>query len=129
MFLPNYMGSLIELNDTLQITTKQGFPADLLNLEKRQNQPLKFTLVKDNIFSFHDKQGARVYHTPPTRCFLVHNISGRWLYWGKILIVEQTIQGEENQITSGKFKIIELYDPEYQQQITKHESPDGKSYL
>ncbi|MFH1188976.1 MAG: hypothetical protein V1652_04000 [bacterium] len=67
----------------------------------------------------------------PTRCFLVQNINGKWLYWGKVLIIEQTIQGnsKETHTTSGKYKIIEIYDPEYQVQITKHESPDGLSYF
>ena len=47
------------------------------------------------------------------------------------MIIEQTIAGEtkETQTTSGKYKIIKLYDPAYQEQITKHESPQGLSYL
>lgn len=125
------MGSFIELNDTLQITTDQGFPADILNLEKHQSNPILFEEVKDKIFTFHDKPNARIYHIPPTRCFLVHNIDGQWLYWGKILIVEQAIKGgsAETCTTSGKYKIIELYDPDYQEQITRHECPEGKSYF
>ena len=121
------MGSLIELNDTLQITTEQGFPAEL-DLEKHRKDPVKLEDVKDKIFEFHDKPKARVYHVPPTRNFLVHNIDGKWLYWGKILMIEQTINGEK-QTTSGKYKIIEIYDQKYQEQITKRESPEGKSYF
>jgi len=125
------MGSYFELNDTLQITTEQGFPADELNLQKHRDNPLTVNDFVDRIFEFHNKPGARVYHTAPNRCFLVHNIDGKWLYWGKIVIVEQTIKGEtkETQTTSGKYKIIEIYDPEYQQQITEHESPEGLSYF
>ena len=121
------MGSFIELNDTLQITTEQGFPEYILNLEK----PAKLEEVREKIFEFHDKENARIYHTYPTRCFLVHNIEGKWLYWGKIFVMEQTItvDKEGKKKTSGKYKIIKIYDPEYQKQITQNESPDGDSYF
>jgi len=124
-----YMGSFIELNDTLQITTEQGFPSDLLNLEKHKKDSIKLDDVKDKIFEFYDKPKARIFHIAPVRCFLVHNIGGKWLYWGKIIVLGQTIKGEENQTTSGKYKIIQIYDPTYQEQITKNESPEGKSYF
>ena len=125
------MGSYIELNDTLQITTEQGFPEDILNLKKHQNTPINLKDVADKIFEFHDKPGARIFHLPPTRCFLVHKINGKWLYWGKIIMLEQTINGrsKDTQTTSGKYKIIEIYDPEYQAQITKHETSAGLSYF
>lgn len=125
------MGSYIELNDTLQITTEQGFPADLLNLERQEKGEISLEDFADKIFEFHDKQNARIFHTAPCRCFLVHNIDGKWLYWGKILMLEQTIKGEskETQTTSGKYKIIEIYDLEYQKQITKHETSEGLSYF
>ncbi|MBI2543371.1 MAG: hypothetical protein HYW24_04255 [Candidatus Aenigmarchaeota archaeon] len=125
------MGSYIELNDTLQITTEQGFPSDVLNLELHRRNPIRLDDVADRLFEFHDKPGARVYHPAPNRCFLVHNIDDKWLYWGKIIMFEQTIMGEsrETQKTSGKYRIIEIYDPEYQEQITRHESPDGLSYF
>ena len=125
------MGSFIELNDTLQITTEQGFPTDMLDLGKHREKPIKAEVLEGRTFEFHDKPGARVYHPGPNRCFLVHNIDGKWLYWGKIIIIEQTMSGEkrEGQTTSGKYKIIEIYDPEYQEQITRHESPAGLSYF
>ena len=115
------MGSYVELNDTLQITTEQGFPSKELDLEKHKRNPIKLEDVKDKIFEFHDKSGARVFHPAPNRCFLVHNIDGKWLYWGKIIMLEQTIKGEkkESQKTSGKYKIIQIYDPEYQEQMAK----------
>jgi hypothetical protein len=120
------MGSHIELNDTLQITTAQGFPEKLLSLKKHQKKPITLKDVKGKVFSFKNKSGARVFHTQPTRCFLVHNINGRWLYWGHILMLEQTISGG---FTAGKYKIIQIYEPEYQKQITRHESPEGQSYF
>ena len=125
------MGSYIELNDTLQITTEQGFPEDILNLEKQKNNPVKIEDVQDEVFEFSGKVGARIFHLAPNRCFLVHNINGKWLYWGKIIMVEQTIKGDskDSQTTSGKYKIIEIYDPEYQIQITKHETSEGLSYF
>ncbi len=125
------MGSYIELNDTLQITTEQGFPEDLLNLEKQKSSPATLEDVRDKVFEFFGKSGARLFHTAPNRCFLVHNINGKWLYWGKIIMIEQTIKGEskDSQTTSGKYKIIEIYDPEYQVQITKHETSGGLGYF
>ena len=125
------MGSYIEFNDTLQITTKQGFPVKVFNLVKHQKHPIKLKDVKDRIFEFHDKPGGRIYHLPPTRCFLVQNIGGKWLYWGKIIVLEQTIKeySKGKQVTHGKYKIIQIYDPDYQEQITKHESPKGASYF
>lgn len=46
-------------------------------------------------------------------------------------MLEQTIRGnnKDTQTTFGKYKIIEIYDPEYQVQITKHETPKGLSYF
>jgi hypothetical protein len=125
------MGSYVELNDTLQITTEQGFPEVVLNLEKHRSSPIKIEDVAGQIFEFHNKPSARIFHLPPTRCFLVHNINGKWLYWGKILMLEQTINSgnKDAQTTSGKYKIIEIYDPEYQEQITRHETSEGKSYF
>ena len=125
------MGSFIELNDTLQITTEQGFPSEILNLVKHQKHPIALAVVKDKIFEFKNKSNARIYHHSPVRCFLVQNIKGKWLYWGKILVIEQTIAGSiiDTQTTSGKYKIIEIYKPKYQKDITKHESPAGLSYF
>ncbi len=120
------MGSFIELNDTLQITTEQGFPAELLDLEKHRKNPIK---VPDKIFEFFNKPKARIYHQAPVRCFLVHNIDGKWLYWGKIVVIEQTIKGEDEKTTSGKYRIIQIYDPEYQELVTQNESPEGLSYF
>jgi hypothetical protein len=125
------MGFHIELNDTLQITAEQSFPSDILNFEKHKNNPIELSTVAEKIFEFKNKPDARIYHTPPTRCFLAQNIDGKWLYWGKIFVIEQTIICDENnnKTTSGKYKIIEIYDPIYQEQFTKHESPEGLSYL
>jgi hypothetical protein len=130
-FKRNNMGSLIELNDTLRITKEQGFPVDLLNLEKHQQNPIKFNQLQDKVFEFFDKPKARIYHLAPTRVFLVQDINDKWLYWGKVMLIEQTINSEsaEEQKTSGKYKIIEIYDPVYQKEITKRESPKGKSYF
>lgn len=125
------MGSYIEFNDTLQITYAQGFPTKLLNLSKHKKNPIKLKDVQGKIFAFHDKLGARIYHLPPTRCFLVQNIGGKWLYWGKIIMLEQTIRedGKGKCGTSGKYKIIQVYNPDYQKQMTLNESPKGASYF
>ena len=124
------MGSFIEFNDTLQITAEQGFPVDVLTLEAHRKRPFHSVDFSDKVFSFHDKEGARFFHPAPTRCFLVQNIDGKWLYWGKIVIIEQTISGEAGaQTTSGKFRITDIYDPAYQEQFTRRETSVGKSYF
>jgi len=126
-----YMGSIIEFNDTLSITTEQGFPEEVLNMKKHEAGEIDIRNIENKIFEFKNKKGARLYQPAPTRCFLVHNIKGKWLYWGKIIMLEQCIKGDsqENQTTSGKYKIIQLYDLDYQEQATRNESPDDKSFL
>ncbi len=121
------MGSTIEFNDTLQITTEQGFPEEL-QLAKHLLKPFKASDFAERIFEFHDKPDLRIFHPAPTRVFLVHNINGKWLYWGHALIIEQTINTQTN-TTSGKFVIIKIYDAEYQRQISKNEVNTGKNYF
>jgi hypothetical protein len=111
------MGSFIEINDTLQLTNKQGFPADL-DYEKHKLKPFKVEDFEDKVFVFKDKPKIRVYKAPPVRNFLVQNINGKWLYWGLVHIVEIT-HDYGKQTTSGKFKIIYIYTPEEMKQAHK----------
>jgi hypothetical protein len=104
------MGSFIEINDTLQITTKQGFP-EKLNYAKHKIKPFTADDFKDKIFEFKDKPKIRIYKLPPVRNFLVQNIGGKWLYWGLVHILE-VHHDNIKQTTSGKFKIIYIYTPE-----------------
>lgn len=121
------MGSYIEFNDTLQITTEQGFPKEL-DLKKHLEKPFTADEFKDKVFAFKNKQNMRVFHPAPTRCFLVHNIDGKWLYWGHCLILEQTIDAT-TKTTSGKFIITKIYPPEHQKSMCKHEVEQGKEFL
>lgn len=124
------MGSFVELNDTLQITVQQGFPAGLLDVGKHRTKPIALDSVKDKVFEFRDKPGARIYHQAPTRVFLVHNLDGKWIYWGTIIVLEQTIAWDgKNYKTSGKYRITKIYSPEYQEQVTKNDTSPGKSYF
>ena len=104
------MGSLIEINDTLQLTTEQGFPRELV-LEEHKKKSFVAKDFDGKIFEFKDKPKIRLYQSPPVRNFLVHNINGKWLYWGLIHIIETT-QNNLEQTTSGKFKIIYIYTHE-----------------
>ncbi len=104
------MGSLIEINDTLQITTEQGFPEEL-DYEKHKIKPFLTEDFKDKIFEFRDKPKVRIYKLPPVRNFLVHNVDGKWFYWGLVHVIE-THHDNVKQTTSGKFKIIYIYTPE-----------------
>lgn len=132
------MGSFIEINDTLQITAEQGFPADVLNLEKHLKTPVTLDDVKGKIFHFYKKDSARIFHLDPVRVFLVQSINGKWLIWGKALIQSQTIEKQLDESgqwidgkwqTNGTYTISEIYEPEYQELFTKRESVPGKSYL
>jgi hypothetical protein len=104
------MGSIIELNDTLQITKDQGFPTEL-NLEQHLKTPFQTKDFIDKEFEFHNKSGIRIYKSPPVRNFLVENINGKWVYWGLIHMIQITHDYKSN-TTSGKYKIIYIYTPD-----------------
>jgi hypothetical protein len=103
------MGSHIETNDTLQITSEQGFPSEL-NYEKHKETPYTAKDFEGRIFEFKDKPLLRIYHAPPVRNFFVQNIDGKWLYWGLIHVLEVT-HDNVNNTTSGKYKIIHINSP------------------
>lgn len=119
------MGSRIELNDTLQLTTQQGFPAELL-LARHLEKPFSAADFEGRTFTF-EKPGMRIYHPAPTRVFLVHNIDGKWLYWGHALILEQTIHAERG-TTTGTFLITKIYDPAHQRSMSRNEVDAGKEF-
>jgi len=132
------MGSFIEVNDTLQITSEQGFPIDILDLKKHKENPITLNDVKDKVFSFHSKPRPRLYHLEPVRVFLVQNIKGKWLFWGKIQIQSQEITKKLDENgnwikdeweTSGTYIISDIYEPDYQKTFTIREAIPGKSYF
>ena len=107
------MGSLIEINDTLQITYDQGFPAELV-YETHLTSPFRAEDFRGRIFRFKDKPCIRVYHMPPVRVFLVQNRDGKWLYWGLAHIVSVT-HDYIKKTTSGEFQIEYIYSPDEMQ--------------
>lgn len=129
------VGSAIELNDTLQLTCEQGFPAEILDLERHKRKAIRLEDLQDLTFSFENKEGARLFHLEPVRVYLVQNLGGKWLFWGHVYMQSQTIAkaldayGQWHWVSSGTYKIVELYDPLYQEIFTKRESPAGKSYF
>lgn len=138
------MGSILEINDTLQITTEEGFPDDIFNLERHRQTPITLDEVKDMVFEFKNKVGPRFFHLDPVRVYWYHNIDGRWLAWGQIVMQEQTIsrnpdfkphQGAvnvsdpEQWVTSGKYKILKIYDPKYQKAFTTKDLPPSLSFF
>lgn len=120
------MGSFIEFNDTLQLTTEQGFPKEL-KLEKHRKKQFTEKDFEGRIFKFR-KPNMRIYHPAPIRIFLVHNINGKWLFWGHAHVMEQTIHAD-NKTTSGKFKIVKIYGPEYQEAVSRNETRKGAEFF
>jgi len=104
------MGSLVELNDTLQLTKEQGFPTEL-DLEQHLKKPYNTENFKGKIFDFRNKPEVRIFKLPPVRNFLVENRGGKWIYWGLIHITE-TKCDYLRKTTSGKYKIIYINSPE-----------------
>jgi len=104
------MGSFIEINDTLRITSEQGFPKEL-NLEKHLINPYEVEDFPDKIFEFRDKPEIRFYKIPPVRNFLVESRDDKWIYWGLCHIVEVKFDYLKR-TTSGKFKIIYINTPD-----------------
>ena len=119
------MGSFIKINDTLKISKERGFPSDL-NLESHTLDFEKSIGFIGKEFEFYNVF-ERLYNRPPARVFLVEEMSdGSWLFWGNAMIVEQTVIQDK---TKGIYKIVKIYEPEFQKQITIEESPTGKSYF
>ena len=74
----------------------------------------------------------------PVRVFYVHNIDGKWLFWGHVLIQTQTIEKKLNDdgswtegewVTSGTYTIEKVYDPEFQEIYTRHEAPSDRNFF
>lgn len=105
------MGSLIEINDTLKLRIDQGMP----------ERPV---VAKQYKFRLPEK---RLFHSPPTRVFLVQEIDGKWKYIGHAIIIKQIINSKDN-TTSGVFEITKIYDEKYAKLATINEAPQGKSY-
>ena len=130
------MGSYIEVNDTLQITTEQGFPVSVLDLERHERRPITLAEVKGQVFSFRDKPGARFFLLDPVRVYLVHNTAGRWLFWGRIFVQSQTIEKKLDPkdswtgewTTSGTYKIVDIYEPDYQKLFSSREATVASGY-
>jgi len=92
------MGSTIEINDTLQINTDQGFPSDILNIGEYLNNNGRdreslFEQIKDRVFEFKDKPKVRIYHQPPVRVLLVENVivNGveKWIFGVRAWFLQQ----------------------------------------
>ena len=131
------MGSFVEINDTLELTTEQGFPSEIFDLNKHNESPISLEDVEGKVFEFKNKPSARIFQIDPVRVFFAHNIDGKWLFWGRVLIQSQQIVKELNDdgswdgkswITSGTYKILNVYDPEYQKTFTLREAPDDRNY-
>ena len=68
------MGNKMVLNDTLQLTPREGFPDEIIIGQE-------YTFRKD---------GLRLYRLPPVRVFLALNEKGKWDYQGEAHVTELT---------------------------------------
>jgi hypothetical protein len=138
------VGSILEINDSLQLTTDQGFPADIFDLGRHRATPITLADIGDRVFTFKAKRGPRFFHLDPVRVFWFHNLEGRWLAWGHVVIQEQTISRNPNApphsgdinvsdpdqwMTSGTYRVAQIYDPEYQHAFTRNDLPAELSYF
>lgn len=142
------MGSIIDLNDTLELTDAQGFPADVFNLDRHLRDPITIDQVAHLVFEFRGKPKPRIFQLDPVRVFFYHNIPDaqgniRWLAWGEVLVQSIHIQknpdvphqsksneSDPNQwITGGTYRMLKVYDPDYQRIATEHQTPPGFSYF
>lgn len=104
------MGSTIRVNDTLQITTEQGFPT-ALGIHQHLKSPLLAAHFQAQIFSFHGKEGIRNFQQPPVQNFLVENHAGKHIYGGLITMLSVTHDYVGN-VTSGSYRIHTIYTRE-----------------
>ena len=105
------MGSMIEMNAILKLTTEAGMPSS-----PEVGKRYEFRL-----------EGERVFQFPPVWVTLVHEISGKWRFVGWADVVKQTIDAE-NHTTSGEFIITRVFPEEFTRLASFYESPSGKSF-
>jgi hypothetical protein len=138
------MGCSYELNDTLLLSADQGFPEEYFNYKEHLKDPSKAKSMEGRVFQFFNKRTARAFQLDPVRVFFFQNTDeGKWLAWGKVLIQSLHIEhvghtvDKDNLIkfqptdwmTSGSYKILEVYDPEYQKAFTQHEAPSQWNFF
>lgn len=138
------MGCFYELNDTLLLTADQGFPSDVFNYERHIVDPVKLSDVQDRVFQFTGKVTARAFQLDPVRVFFFERTSNdKWLAWGEVLIQSLTIEHVKethtpgNAIafqpgdwkTSGTFKFLKVFDPDYQRIFTMNEAPPAWNFF
>ena len=140
------MGCFYEINDTLVFSKDQGFPSDILDIERHQKNPVTLKDVEGKIFSFRNKTTARAFQLDPVRVYLFEwTANDKWLGWGRILIQSLTIERRKDLppshpetsvdfdpkewVTSGTFRFLEIYEPEYQKIFTLREAPKACNYF
>ncbi len=72
-----------------------------------------------------------MFQLDPVRVFYAHNIDGKWLFWGHVMIQTETVRKDAagNWVTDGTYRISQLYAPDYQEIFTRTECPPGLSYF
>ena len=79
-----------------------------------------------------------IYQLDPVRAYYAHNIGGKWLFWGRVLIQSLHLEKRLSEDgswdgtswkTSGTYIMLNVYDPDYQRTFTIHEAPDDENFF
>ncbi len=122
----------------------------MFNYERHVKNPVTMKDVEGKIFEFKNKPSPRAFQLDPVRVFFFENVPGdtpkdsKWLAWGQVLIQSLHIVHKKDVtidpdnpikfqpgdwLTSGTFKMLKIYDPEYQKIFTMHEAPAKWSFF
>lgn len=105
------MGSNIELNAILKLTSEDGMP-DVLEIGSKH----QFKMTGERLFQFY-----------PNSVTLIHEINAKWKFVGQARVMKQTIDAEQH-ITTGEFIVTRVFTNESARIISAYEAPDGKSF-
>lgn len=125
------MGCNVYIKHILKLSKEEGFPLEL-RVEDHQANPDASRQFLGRSFEFErEGQGVHYYHAPQS-VFLVEDVKGKWLYWGRAEITRQVTDSDT--VTprgkiSGKYVIVKIYDPESQKVITREESDYEQNYF
>lgn len=124
----------LEFHDCLTLNIRNGFPRKTLNWFNYLRTPVDASSVVGRKFDFDNLERPRVYPPSPKSIPWCQEIHGRWLPWGFVEIIHQSISKKcddhrEYWSTSGIYRIVELFSPNEIRLASQRELPPGLSFL